>query len=179
VGIIAMTANAMPEDRDACFAAGMDDFATKPLSLDGLAAVLRRWLGAEGPQPAAAGSVADPPAPLGVAGTLDRMADELGSPVAVRKLAQTWLGELPGRLEDLRDAARARDAERLRHGAHTLKSTSALVGAARAAELAAEAERLAAAGAEPVPVDALIAEAEIAADLVREWVSDTPADPAP
>ena len=35
--IIAMTANAMAEDRDACFAAGMDSFLTKPLDRERLA----------------------------------------------------------------------------------------------------------------------------------------------
>jgi CheY-like chemotaxis protein len=39
--IIAMTANAMAEDRDACFAAGMDDYVAKPIRPDALAAVLR------------------------------------------------------------------------------------------------------------------------------------------
>ena len=39
--IIAMTANAMAEDRDACFAAGMDDYVAKPIRPDALAEVLR------------------------------------------------------------------------------------------------------------------------------------------
>ena len=40
--IIAMTANAMAEDRDACFAAGMDDYVAKPIRPEALAEVLRQ-----------------------------------------------------------------------------------------------------------------------------------------
>jgi signal transduction histidine kinase/ActR/RegA family two-component response regulator len=42
--IIALTANAMAGDRDACLAAGMDDFIPKPIRHDELRTVLERWL---------------------------------------------------------------------------------------------------------------------------------------
>jgi signal transduction histidine kinase/DNA-binding response OmpR family regulator len=47
VPIIAMTANAMPEDRERCLKAGMDDYLSKPIMRKALLAALERWLPAE------------------------------------------------------------------------------------------------------------------------------------
>lgn len=41
--IIAMTANAMTEDRDICIRAGMDDYISKPMQLDILIETLKKW----------------------------------------------------------------------------------------------------------------------------------------
>ena len=40
--IIAMTANVLPEDKEACFNAGMNDFISKPFKLESLTDVLKR-----------------------------------------------------------------------------------------------------------------------------------------
>jgi CheY-like chemotaxis protein len=43
--IIALTANALPEDRDRCLKAGMDDYLSKPFSIEKIREMLLRWSG--------------------------------------------------------------------------------------------------------------------------------------
>jgi DNA-binding response OmpR family regulator len=46
--IVALTADAFDEDRMRCMAVGMDDFMSKPVSMEALRVVLARWLPQEG-----------------------------------------------------------------------------------------------------------------------------------
>ena len=51
IAIIALTASALPGERERCLTAGIDEFLTKPLDLKTLAETLARWLPAAGPLP--------------------------------------------------------------------------------------------------------------------------------
>jgi CheY-like chemotaxis protein len=46
--IIALTALAMPGDRESCLAAGVNEYLSKPVSLQELMHVIRRYLGQRG-----------------------------------------------------------------------------------------------------------------------------------
>ncbi len=47
--IVALTANAMPGDREACVAAGMDGYLSKPFGLRDLQRILQQWVGSADP----------------------------------------------------------------------------------------------------------------------------------
>ena len=66
--IVATTANAMKEDRDACLAAGMDDYITKPIQFPELVAALNKCQArapGEGDEERAAAAAAARPSPKG------------------------------------------------------------------------------------------------------------------
>jgi len=138
-----MTAEAMEGDRETCIAAGMDDYISKPVNLE----LLRRAL--ESCRPRAPRQIAAEAAPASPVSpeTLDpsvlaELRDQLGDGDAVRTIITTFLQSAPGLLASLRDAAGKGDAAELRRAAHTLKSSSAMLGARALSLACAELERL-------------------------------------
>lgn len=138
--VIAVTARAMLGDRERCLAAGMDGFLSKPLGIDDLARTLSTWLPLS---PGRVGHEAEPStvdATLVQPSRLARLAEELGDRAIVVTLVDSYLTELPARLNELIAAVGAADLEVVGRVAHTLKSTSSMLGASPLAELAAELE---------------------------------------
>jgi HPt (histidine-containing phosphotransfer) domain-containing protein len=74
-------------------------------------------------------------------GALDGLREDLGA-AALRDVIETFLAKMPSALAALRDAAARADAGAIRQAAHSIKGTSAMLGARTLAEHCAEIERL-------------------------------------
>ena len=133
--IIALTANAVKGDREACLAAGMDDYLAKPFTQKQLGATMRRWLRTTQFTTAAPPESARPAEPVDPS-LLDEEAlhsirelERNGASGMLTRVVGMYRESAPQLLTDIRKGVEDGDAERTRRAAHTLKSSSANLGA--------------------------------------------------
>jgi CheY-like chemotaxis protein len=142
VPIIAQTASALKGDRDHCLATGMNDYLVKPVHLDDLALAIKR---VRREQPVALPeTAADGPHPAELP-ALDKKeaVDRLGGDKDIfRQVMVMFIDQIPSRDEELRRALGSSDYRTLAGLAHTLKSSSATVGAAALQSLFIELEKV-------------------------------------
>ncbi|MBQ5950326.1 response regulator, partial [Massilia sp. ST3] len=178
--VIAITANALQGDREACLAAGMDDYLSKPFTQQQLAGVIGRWVAlplsamqhhgdAPVPAPAPASAPAPAPAPRHDAVNLAaleniRALSRDGGDALVQKVVAAFVADTPRHFSSLRQSLAGSDAEGLRRVAHSLKSASANIGAARMAALCRDLEQLGRAGS-------VAGAAPLFADMESEFLS--------
>jgi CheY-like chemotaxis protein/HPt (histidine-containing phosphotransfer) domain-containing protein len=149
VPIIAMTAHALPGDREKCLAAGMDDYIIKPVGLAALGGALEKWLlsNEEGGQrlalkPNPTSPEAETPV-FDLAALLHRVMNDED---LAREVIEGFLGDLPGQILQLKNYAAAGDALQVEQQVHKIRGASATVGGAALSSLAATMEQAARTG---------------------------------
>ncbi len=155
VNIIALTADTSQETRVRCKTVGMDDFLEKPIETGRLQAILSRWLQARADESGLAAedlSGITPPTPnqerdrklpemlnANVLQTI-KCLQQPDKPDLLRQVVEIFLKETPQLIEVLEAAAAAGDFDVLHSNAHSLKSSSAHIGAESLSMFAKELE---------------------------------------
>jgi two-component system sensor histidine kinase/response regulator len=162
--IIAMTANAFPEDRQACLDAGMDEHLTKPVDPSELHAALLRWLparlgegrppaplaGQEPGLPAMPSPAPQPATPVGSADIVARMASLIDLPLALEyaagqsdilsRVLQQFVSHYAATGATLVRLLQEGDRTALARTLHGLRGVVGMIGAARLREMGAAVE---------------------------------------
>lgn len=167
VPIVALTASAMDGERDRTIAAGMDDYLSKPFRIADLATVIERWT-----QPTVSSAVnvvagdahdAVPSAFLLDQKALDNFREFPGGIGILIETIGIFRRNAPAQLAQLQAAIAEDDRDTVHRAAHTLKSSSAMLGMSTLADVLRTIERESRDLSRP-SLDTLFSEAQCAFD---------------
>ncbi|MCJ8219497.1 hybrid sensor histidine kinase/response regulator [Aeromonas veronii] len=139
VPIIALTASAMPGDKERCLGVGMNGYVTKPVSKLDLYNNLLQWVKPQGVEQAGIMEV-KPPDMIGVLDLQDALKRLEQDKEALQILFKLFMSEHKDDLWEIRSALRRQQPEVASKLLHTLKGVSANISAARLQLVAGELE---------------------------------------
>jgi PAS domain S-box-containing protein len=173
--VIAMTANAMASDREACLAAGMCDHIAKPVDLEQLVACLLRHVGHADGAPRAVVQ-ATPPDLLDREAALGRLG---GRRALYDRLVAAFAQDAPVEMEALRRHLKKGSAPDAVRVLHTLRGLAGAVGAQALAALAGRQEDALRGGGDVAAAEAAVDELQALLDAsLRRLAPVAPAVPA-
>jgi CHASE3 domain sensor protein/CheY-like chemotaxis protein/nitrogen-specific signal transduction histidine kinase/HPt (histidine-containing phosphotransfer) domain-containing protein len=145
ITIVAMTANAMSGDKEACLESGMNDYVSKPIDISFLESVLAKWLI---PHQASAKQTLEitdndtqTQKPIwDQTAALKRINNK---PERLVKLASLYIKDMPVRVDELADFISNGDFKKVLHIAHTIKGVAGNLSALALQDLADQTEKAA------------------------------------
>lgn len=143
IPVVALTANALEGDRELCIASGMDDYLKKPVNQHELQGTIEKWLHQKSTD--TKNPISSPTPSPEVPETMNFDFDEKaldaikvlqrpGRPDILGKIINMYLDKTPELIADIEGGIAANDAARVKMAAHTLKSSSAYLGATTLAD---------------------------------------------
>jgi signal transduction histidine kinase/CheY-like chemotaxis protein len=170
--IIALTANVLDGEEAKCRRAGMDFYVTKPLTLDRLAAMLRKEFPAEAKGDIKATMLAKAAADGTEPIDWTALSAILGSddPADLREIANFFVESFAVLLDDLDQALQRGDDEELVRAAHSAKGAARNGAAPRLAEIMSRLEQAGREGAEDKPLYEGLAAARSEFARLCDWL---------
>ena len=166
--IVAVTANAFKESKDACMKAGMDDYLAKPIHKTQLLNLINKW----SPTTPMLSDREPLKAELEAHDeiiSIERLKETLGNKMSlVKELLQVFDEDMQIQEEALRIALAEKDYDRIASIAHSLKGSSARVTAIQLSELSSLLEVRAQTGNSPV--ESLTEEVFVECARLRQWL---------
>lgn len=142
IPVVALTAHAMAEDRQKCLDAGMDDYLSKPITIDSLRNAIVRILRKKNEQ--------KPSENINQVTSPEKIVDEKrtlghtgGDVETLHELIDIFLEDCPCRMSDLKNALDEQNADEVYRTIHSLKSQFAFFTEGAPTTTATEIERLA------------------------------------
>lgn len=145
--VIAMTANVHPGEVEKCLSVGMNDYLSKPLSLEELHEKITKWtpssaaLNGRLEQARATYAVLDEPLAILDFERFGQLKKLFGKTMA--DFVGIYLSEVPEKISKLKDACAQTDGKQMVDAAHAIKGTSINLGLTELAKVAKEVEQLA------------------------------------
>ncbi|MBD1829377.1 PAS domain S-box protein [Microcoleus vaginatus GB1-A2] len=171
--VVAMTASALKGDREKCLAAGMDDYISKPISIEKLKSVLENWsaqLKIESPK-FNGEEVKDSPEDIQSLVDMARLREISGADLEFeREILQAFVVDTGSYLEAAKGAIASGDVQTLARYAHQIKGVSATAAVRLMPEMADRLQSLAESN-DWEGATKILAELEIILAGVQKWVA--------